>query len=98
MEDPDEISLVRMTTQLAHERGLSTVSEGVETEGQLDALRELGSDYVQGYHIARPMPADDLPGWAASRSRPEPTQQQDPPGDVPVEVDRLRHVAASAGR
>lgn len=34
------------------------VAEGIETEGQFEALREMGCDIGQGYLFARPLPAD----------------------------------------
>ena len=40
--------------------GLSVVAEGVETQEHMDRLRELKCDYVQGYYIARPMPAEEF--------------------------------------
>ncbi|MDP5240796.1 EAL domain-containing protein [Uliginosibacterium sp. 31-16] len=45
---------------LAHRLGLKVVGEGVETAGQLDCLRAQGCDEIQGYHFARPLPADEL--------------------------------------
>jgi diguanylate cyclase (GGDEF)-like protein len=56
-------AVVRSITALAQALGLSTVAEGVETRAQLDSLRALGCDEVQGYFYARPMPAQELPGW-----------------------------------
>jgi diguanylate cyclase (GGDEF)-like protein len=40
---------------MAHALRMTVVAEGVETHAQLDILRELGCDEVQGYHIARPL-------------------------------------------
>jgi EAL domain-containing protein (putative c-di-GMP-specific phosphodiesterase class I) len=40
--------------------GQKTVAEGVETQATLQIIRELGVDYAQGYHFARPIPADDV--------------------------------------
>ena len=37
---------------------LSVVAEGVETDEQLERLREIGCDYVQGYFFGKPMPED----------------------------------------
>ncbi|MEP6641360.1 MAG: EAL domain-containing protein, partial [Gaiellales bacterium] len=45
---------------LARGMGQKTVAEGVETESTLQIIRELGVDYAQGYHFARPAPADDV--------------------------------------
>lgn len=48
---------------MAKKLGLSTVAEGVETEVDLELVRTLGCDNVQGYLIAQPMPVDDLITW-----------------------------------
>ena len=42
---------------------LDVVAEGVETEQQYAIVRRLGCDMVQGYFIAKPMPADQLLTW-----------------------------------
>ena len=43
---------------------LEVVAEGVETDEQYAIVRRLGCDLVQGYFIAKPMPADQLLVWA----------------------------------
>lgn len=48
---------------LGHSLDLTVVGEGVETKEVWDLLHALGCDEAQGYFVARPMPADDLPGW-----------------------------------
>jgi EAL domain-containing protein (putative c-di-GMP-specific phosphodiesterase class I) len=53
-------ALMQTIVLLAKDRGLRTVAEGVETEAQLERVRELGCDRAQGYLIGRPMPKDDL--------------------------------------
>jgi diguanylate cyclase (GGDEF)-like protein len=58
--DADDAAIVRSTIELAHNLGLQLVAEGVEDQETLDLLAALGCDLVQGYHLARPMPADDL--------------------------------------
>ena len=45
---------------MAHALGMAVVAEGVETAAQLQALRELGCNEVQGYYISRPLGAADL--------------------------------------
>jgi EAL domain-containing protein (putative c-di-GMP-specific phosphodiesterase class I) len=79
IESLNEASLVRMITDLAHQLGLQTVSEGVETAQQLEILRSIGSDHVQGFLIAHPMPADQISQWVAS-FRPK----SQPVGDTPT--------------
>jgi EAL domain-containing protein (putative c-di-GMP-specific phosphodiesterase class I) len=39
---------------------MSVAAEGVETRNQLAALRQLGCSEIQGFLVARPMPADDF--------------------------------------
>jgi EAL domain-containing protein (putative c-di-GMP-specific phosphodiesterase class I) len=49
--------IVGATIDLAHNLGLEVVAEGVEDETTLELLRELGSDFAQGYHIGLPVDA-----------------------------------------
>jgi len=42
---------------------LDTVAEGVETKEQIDLLRNMGCDYVQGYYYARPMPTKEFESY-----------------------------------
>ena len=48
--------------------GMRSLAEGVETADQLALAEELGCTFAQGFHIARPMPAEEVPGWLASWS------------------------------
>jgi CheY-like chemotaxis protein len=58
--EPRSAAIARATTALAHGLNLVVVAEGVETEGQLAFLRDMGCDKIQGYLFSRPLPADDL--------------------------------------
>jgi EAL domain-containing protein (putative c-di-GMP-specific phosphodiesterase class I)/CHASE2 domain-containing sensor protein len=58
--DPRNAIMVRSTIALAHELGLKVVAEGVEDLASLEALRTMGCDIAQGYHIGRPGDADAL--------------------------------------
>lgn len=55
--------IVRSTIDLAHNLGLNVVAEGVETAEILDNLSALDCDEVQGYHMCRPVPIDELTRW-----------------------------------
>ena len=52
--------IIRAIISLAHSLQISVVAEGVETESQLDFLRQQHCDEIQGYYYARPMPWVDL--------------------------------------
>jgi len=55
--------LVQAMIDMSHAMGLTVVAEGIESEQDLRVLLELGCDQAQGYHIARPMPAEGLLQW-----------------------------------
>ncbi|GAA3243730.1 putative bifunctional diguanylate cyclase/phosphodiesterase [Dactylosporangium siamense] len=61
--DDDDAVLVRSAVDLGHNLGMTVVAEGVEHAGQVTALRRLGCDIAQGFHYARPEPADRLQRW-----------------------------------
>lgn len=48
--------------------GIRLIAEGVESEGDLKLLLELGCQFGQGYHIARPMPIDKFKSWRRQNS------------------------------
>ena len=56
-------AIVRHTVELGHALGLRLVAEGIEDQDALEILAELGCDVAQGYHIARPMPQQELLAW-----------------------------------
>lgn len=53
-------SILSDIISMAHRMKLSVVAEGVENLEQMNRLREMGCDYVQGYYIARPIPAAEF--------------------------------------
>ena len=61
-------NLVHAIIAMGHSLGLQLVAEGVETEGQAAILERLGCQYLQGYHIARPIAPDELLRFAADHS------------------------------
>ncbi len=65
--DQNSAAIVRATVELAHALGLEVIAEGVEDAASLSRLRALSCDKAQGYHIARPMPADRVAAWVGAR-------------------------------
>jgi len=55
----DSCSLIRAIIAMAHSLELSVVAEGVESPEQLEYLRQQGCDYLQGFLLGRPMPAEE---------------------------------------
>ncbi len=58
LESDVDRAIVDAVIALAHGLHISVVAEGIETEGQFEALREMGCDIGQGYLFARPLPAE----------------------------------------
>jgi diguanylate cyclase (GGDEF)-like protein len=65
-ENDNDAILVRSAIDLGHNLGLTVVAEGVEAAEHVAALQGLSCDIAQGFHYARPMPADDLREWIAA--------------------------------
>lgn len=68
--DVDARAIVCAVIKLSHALGLTVVAEGVETQAQLDILRRLGCDELQGFLFARPMPARHLQTWLQGHDNP----------------------------
>ena len=68
--DPQDAKIVRSVVDLAHNLGLKVTAEGLEEGAAWHLLGELGCDIAQGYWIAKPMPAEQLPQWAAQWTAP----------------------------
>jgi diguanylate cyclase (GGDEF)-like protein/PAS domain S-box-containing protein len=67
-DDGDDMVIAAAVIVMAQALGLRVVAEGVETRPQLEVLRAMGCDLVQGYLFARPMPAAELEAWLADRA------------------------------
>jgi EAL domain-containing protein (putative c-di-GMP-specific phosphodiesterase class I) len=69
-QNRDQQKLVTAILSLAERLGLDTLAEGVETQAEHALLAQLGCGHVQGYVIAKPMPAEELADWLlAQRER-----------------------------
>jgi diguanylate cyclase len=58
-------AIVATLTSMASSLRMTVVAEGVESAPQLAALRHLGCGLAQGYHLSKPLPADEVPGMLA---------------------------------
>ena len=62
-----DMNIVRSVIDLAHNMKILVVAEGVESAHVLEHLAEMGCDVAQGYHICKPVPADQLEEWMIRR-------------------------------
>ena len=62
-------AIARTILVLAHEMGLRTIAEGVETAEQMRALQQMGCDEMQGYFFGRPMEVDEATALARGQLR-----------------------------
>jgi len=68
--DSDARAVMQAVVGLAHALRMQVVAEGVETVGQRTLLTAMGCDLLQGYLLARPMPAEAVLPWLAAQPRP----------------------------
>ncbi|MBI5333415.1 MAG: EAL domain-containing protein [Burkholderiales bacterium] len=68
LDDPSDMHIVRAVIGLARAFNVHTVAEGVETEAHALRLADLGCDLLQGFHVARGLPAAEFDAWAAAHA------------------------------
>jgi diguanylate cyclase (GGDEF)-like protein len=66
--DPDDAAIVKAIIQMAHSLNLQALAEGVENLEILERLGPIRCDQAQGYHFARPMPADQFATYLAQQA------------------------------
>ncbi len=64
-DSAEDLAIVRSVISLGSNLGLDIVAEGVEDQATYDLLAALGCTKIQGWHVARPMPVDDVSAWLA---------------------------------
>ena len=64
-----DVRMIELIIDIADYLRVPVVAEGVETEEQLVALKELGCDYVQGYYFSKPVPANEFERFLVERAR-----------------------------
>jgi diguanylate cyclase (GGDEF)-like protein len=87
LSDPDaNTKVVEAIIALGKAMELEVIAEGVETDLQYAIVRRLGCDLVQGYFIARPMPAEQLLQWCGGYEDTESFKH----GTTIVDIDKAR--------
>ncbi|HKJ94998.1 MAG TPA: EAL domain-containing protein, partial [Gammaproteobacteria bacterium] len=61
-------AILRAIVELGHSLDLKVTAEGIESETQLERLRDHGVEQAQGFLLGRPMPAEDFLAWLRARS------------------------------
>lgn len=67
--DPDKVSIIESSIQLAHRLGLQVTAEGVETAVDERIVRSLGCDYAQGYFYTKPIEHVEMSSWIEQWNR-----------------------------
>ncbi len=95
LDDPDDLAILEGVLGLAIAFRREVIAEGVETLECGAMLLQLGCDHAQGYGIAHPMPAHEMPAWAASW-KPDATWLDKAPvsrDDLPILFAGVEHRA-----
>lgn len=70
--DSSDRAIASIIINIAQELGMGVIAEGVETQEQLQTLREEGCDIYQGFYFSKPVPADDFIQLLVKTNRPKP--------------------------
>jgi len=71
LHDKDDLALTKAVIGLARAFGREVIAEGLETQEHGQLLMRMGCEVAQGYFIARPMPAGDVPAWVDGFAPPQ---------------------------
>ena len=67
-EDANDEAIIKAILAMAHSLHLSVVAEGVETDAQYRALKDLGCDEYQGFHSSAALGPREFEAWAKARA------------------------------
>jgi diguanylate cyclase (GGDEF)-like protein len=74
LENSKDQAIAESIIALGHKLGLSVLAEGIENAEVWQRLNALSCDEGQGYHLARPMPSQELLEWISVRNAVDPTR------------------------
>ncbi|MFA3791583.1 EAL domain-containing protein [Aliiglaciecola sp. SL4] len=63
VDQSSDQQIVQTILELAHNFNLGVIAEGVENQQSLNLLKQWGCDWVQGYHVCRPIEVEDMLQW-----------------------------------
>jgi len=66
--DADDRAIATAVVTLGHSLEMQVIAEGVETAKQIEILRAMGCDEIQGFYLGRPIPPDELTELLRNRS------------------------------
>jgi EAL domain-containing protein (putative c-di-GMP-specific phosphodiesterase class I) len=66
LDSPRQARVMAACVRLVHNLGLKSIAEGVETSQQLEKVKEMGIDAVQGYYYSRPLPKAEFEQYLMS--------------------------------
>lgn len=98
LDDPDDLAILEGVIGMASAFRREVIAEGVESLEHGEMLLQLGCELAQGYGIARPMPAENMPAWVKNW-RPDPAWVNAPPvsrDDFPLLFANVEHRAWTA--
>jgi diguanylate cyclase (GGDEF)-like protein len=93
-DNPDDRAIITAIIAMARSLELKVVAEGVETEQQLDFLRELGCDEIQGYYFSKPVPPLEFAKLLQNNACLQPKEIKEPS----VSFRLVKGTGASEGR
>ena len=95
LEDPADFGIVESVISLGRSFNRQVIAEGVETLEHASILQDMGCDLVQGFGIARPMPADRFYTWVSQWQTNSHWQGLDPKitysQDLPLKIAAMSH-------
>ena len=79
-KNAEQQKMMQTIVLMAKQLGFETLAEGIENDAELDVLKNLGCDAVQGYGLGKPMPFGELRPWLVSSGHATPGAQPKPTG------------------
>src|SRR5690606_21010836 len=75
LSNAEELTVAASIISVSRSLGFSAAAAGVETEQQLQQLQDMGCDYIQGYILSKPLPAEQMADFLRSHRAVPATQR-----------------------